>query len=134
MPRSIDKSALAQLESLDSQARYEYLVEQLIENQQVWILSDKAGFVLLNSDGQDCLPVWPHSEAASEWVKGDWKACSPQAIALDVWQERWTAGLIEDKFYIATFPNQAEEALVIEAGDFDEDLSNAAIDIKKKDN
>jgi hypothetical protein len=120
-----NKADFEHLDKLDSQERYEYLVETVIEQQQVWILSDSKGFVLLNSDGEDCLPVWPHKECAEQWLTGDWKACQAEAIALDVWQSRWTVGLTGDKLVIAAFPNQLEEALVLDPSEFDDDLNEA---------
>jgi hypothetical protein len=113
------------LEQLDSQERYEYLVETAVEQQEVWILADDKGFVLLNSDEGDCLPIWPHQECAQQWAHGDWNDCKPQAIDLNAWQTRWTPGLTEDRVVLGAFPNRQEEALVLDPTEFDEDLSNA---------
>jgi hypothetical protein len=120
-----DATNFEHLENLDSQERYDYLIETAVEQQQIWILSDSQGFVLLNSDEGDCLPVWPHKETAQKWVNGDWKDCTPEAIALDVWQSRWTQGLTEDKLVLAAFPNSEEEALVLDPSEFNEDLTEA---------
>ncbi|MDN3651044.1 DUF2750 domain-containing protein [Reinekea marina] len=113
------------LEQLDSQERYEYLVETALEQQEIWILSDNKGFVLLNSEDGDCLPIWPHKECAQQWVHGDWKACEPQSIDLNAWQTRWVPGLTEDQVVVAVFPNRQEEAIVVNPSDIDDDLSNA---------
>ena len=42
--------------------RLSYLVKECISNKQVWILTDQDGCVMLNTEDEDCTPVWP-SEA-----------------------------------------------------------------------
>jgi hypothetical protein len=113
---------LATLETQSSQDRYDYLLEQIIENQEIWILVGDGGSVLLKSDGDECVPVWPHKEAATAWIKGDWSDCKTLSITLTDWQARWTKGLREDDYAVAIFPNQQEEGIVLTSEDFDDDI------------
>ncbi len=119
----LSKMLLAELESFASQQRYDYLIKEVHKQAQVWILADKNGPVLLNNEGTDCVPIWPHEECIESWIEGDWADCRPKAIELSVWLERWTTGLTEDGIDVAIFPNLEEEGLVITAAEFEEDLS-----------
>jgi len=125
MPSNIDQTLLTELETLDTQARYDYLIEQIVKNQQVWILVGSSGSVLLNNEGDDCVPVWPHQQSAEAWIKEEWADCKAQSISLADWQKRWTPGLQEDKYSVAAFPNLQEVSLVIGADEFDQDLLEA---------
>lgn len=113
---------LSQLETQPPQARYEFLLEQIIEQQEIWILVGDTGSVLLSNDGDECVPVWPNKEATLDWIKADWADCQPLSIPLGDWQSRWTKGLREDGFEVAVFPNQLEEAIVVSSEDFDDDI------------
>ena len=44
--------------SANSQQRTDYFVEQVKHHQQVWILNDEDGAVMLTADDEDCIPVW----------------------------------------------------------------------------
>lgn len=116
---------LAELENRSPEDRYNYLLEQAIEQQQLWILVDDGGSVLLTGEGGDCVPVWPHEEAVQPWITEDWSDCKPMAIALFDWQARWTKGLREDGYDVAVYPNLQEEAVTLSAEDFDDDLISA---------
>ena len=125
MASPIDHTLLAQLETQASDKRYDYLLQQLIATQQIWILVGNGGSVLLNSDGDDCVPIWPHQSSASAWIKDEWADCTVTAISVTDWQARWTEGLLTDGISLAAFPNLQEEALVISADAFDEDIYEA---------
>jgi len=87
--------------------------------------------MMLNTEDEDCVPVWPNKEFAEQWITGDWQACKAEAISLSKWQSRWTVGLAEDELAIVVFPNQAEEGLVLLPDEFDFELSKQAKKIKK---
>ncbi|MDX1343490.1 MAG: DUF2750 domain-containing protein [Reinekea sp.] len=113
---------LAQLETQSPQERYDYLLTQAVEQQELWILVGNGGSVLLDCDNEECVPVWPSEEAAKAWIKGDWADCTPHSVSLTDWQARWTKGLREDGYAVAMFPNRQEEAIVLSSEEFDDDL------------
>ncbi|MEJ2043726.1 MAG: DUF2750 domain-containing protein [Reinekea sp.] len=104
---------LNELDRQSSQQRFDYLLEQAIQQQTVWILAGEEGSVLLNCDGEQCVPVWPHQEAAERFINGEWADCRIVSISLIDWQARWTKGLRGDGYLVAAFPNQQDEALVL---------------------
>jgi len=119
------------IEKYDEQKRFKYLLETVIKNREVWLLVDEHGCMMLNTEDEDCVPVWPNKEFAEQWITGDWQACKAEAISLSKWQSRWTVGLAEDELAIVVFPNQAEEGLVLLPDEFDFELSKQAKKIKK---
>jgi len=122
---------LTTIEKYDEQKRFKYLLETVIKNREVWLLVDEHGCMMLNTEDEDCVPVWPNKEFAEQWITGDWQACKAEAISLSKWQSRWTVGLAEDELAIVVFPNQAEEGLVLFPDEFDFELSKQAKKAKK---
>lgn len=122
MAKILDPFTLAELEARTSEQRYSYLVEQVIASEQLWILTDNDGSVLLEEDGSGCVPVWPHKECAEENLNGDWADCKAVAIDKHRWQERWTPGLTEDGYLVAVFPDSEQECVVVTPAEFDDEI------------
>ena len=106
--------------------RLAYLVKESVLNKQLWILTDQDGCVMLNTEDEDCTPVWPSETFAQAWATGDWCACEAKAIDLKTWHSRWTRGLEDDDVAVAVFPSENEEGLVISAQEFDFELKTKA--------
>ncbi len=102
--------------------RYQFLVEEVRKHQQVWILTDEHGCVMLSSEDEDCVPVWPSQECAEYWATSEWEKCSATAIELQNWLKNWTLGLEGDDISVAVFPNPDEEGLIVSPSEFDEDI------------
>lgn len=117
---------LDQIIQMSPEQRHSYLLTQVTLNQSIWILTDEHGCVMLNSDDEDCVPVWPAREFAEYWATGEWSDCVATAIPLKDWLERWTTGLEGDGVSVAVFPNPEEEGIVVFADTFDEELRNKA--------
>ena len=114
------------IEKYNVQKRFQYLLEAVIKNREIWILVDEHGCMMLNTADEDCVPVWPNKEFAQNWITDDWKECKAEAISLNKWQSHWTMGLEEDELAIVVFPNQTEEGLVLFPDEFDFELSKHA--------
>lgn len=119
---SYSNDTFTAFEAKTSHERYDYLLEQVIEQQEVWIMVGDGGSVLLTSDGASCVPIWPNRETAEQWIKGDWSDCTVKAVSLTDWQARWTKGLREDGFDVAVYPNFDQEGIVLSSEEFDDDL------------
>lgn len=113
---------ISTLKQLDSEQRYLYFIEQVVLHKEVWILSDEQGCVMLNTEEEACVPVWPSLESAQMWATSEWQHCQAQSIDLKSWQLRWTPGLEEDGFYVVVFPIESQEGSVIEAHELEADL------------
>lgn len=118
-----------QLAQMSDQQRFEHFVEQSVHNQEIWLLTDEHGCVMLNTEDEDCVPVWPSQEAAEAWATDDWNECQAEPIALKTWQMRWTDGLEDDGFYVVVCPVEQQEGLVVDPQDLAKELTKA---IKQK--
>ncbi len=93
--------------------RYDYFLNKVANFEKIWSLCSDEGWVeLSDSDGEICLPIWPHPDFARAWATDDWADCQPKAIDLSIWLERWTAGLEGDNTLLVVFPVGDDEGLV----------------------
>ncbi|OAN13048.1 hypothetical protein A3K86_15395 [Photobacterium jeanii] len=126
MATPLDQAQIDTINQYDTEQRYKYLLKEVVTNREIWILTDEHGCVMLNSEDEDCVPVWPNQEFAEAWATGDWDNCKAEAISLNKWHSRWTYGLEDDELAIAIFPNQDEEGLVVFPDEFDFELKQQA--------
>ncbi|MDV5170318.1 DUF2750 domain-containing protein [Photobacterium rosenbergii] len=126
MSTPLDPSQIEQIQGYDAEKRYKYLVKEVVSNREIWILTDEHGCVMLNTDDEDCVPVWPNKEFAESWATGEWETCKAEAISLNKWHSRWTYGLEDDELAIVIFPNQDEDGLVVFPDELDFELKQQA--------
>ncbi|MGY0219317.1 DUF2750 domain-containing protein [Endozoicomonadaceae bacterium StTr2] len=108
---------------LSDDQRLDYFLKKVTDFEEIWSLHSNDGWVALSSaDGEDCLPIWPHPDFAKAWATGDWSDCTPKAIKLDYWIERWTPGLERDHTMLAVFPVGEEEGIVLSPAELQESL------------
>lgn len=111
---------------LDAEQRLKYLLKQVINNKQVWLLTDEHGSVMLTTDEEDCIPVWPNQEFAELWATGEWQGFEAKSIALDDWYKKWTRGLESDELSIVVFPLPEDEGVVLYPDELDYELKQQA--------
>lgn len=97
-----------------AEQRYNYLINQAVKHQQVWILADDVGAVMFNSDQEDCIGVWSDEALAALWCTDDWEHCKPMSIGLEKWLKDWLPGLEEDEVSVLVMPDSNDEGIVIE--------------------
>ncbi|MCC4831242.1 DUF2750 domain-containing protein [Shewanella sp. 1_MG-2023] len=117
-PKSIEDQL-----NMTPEARYDYLVEQVKQEQQIWSLQDQDGCVMLTTEDEDCIPMWPSEEAAKLWAVDEWRDCEPLSIPLNEFQERWVGGMSEDDLFVAVFPVQEDLGVVIPPYELDSRLT-----------
>ncbi|GAA3536629.1 DUF2750 domain-containing protein [Zobellella aerophila] len=101
--------------------RFNHFVARVCEHQELWILTDEHGCMMLTSDDdEDCIPVWPHADYARDWARDDWSHCTPEALSLQVWLARWVPGMEEDELLVAVFPTLDETGVVVEPRELEE--------------
>ncbi|MGF1702283.1 DUF2750 domain-containing protein [Photobacterium makurazakiensis] len=126
MSTSLEASQVEAIQGYDTEKRYKYLVKEVVANREIWILTDEHGCVMLNTDDEDCVPVWPNQEFAESWATGEWDNCKAESISLNKWHSRWTHGLEDDELAIVIFPNQNEDGLVVYPDELDFELKQQA--------
>ncbi len=127
---SISSDQLNTIEKYDEEKRLNYLLQQVISNKEIWILADNHGCVMLNTEDEDCVPVWPNEEFAQRWATDEWQECKAEAISLNKWYSRWSTGLADDELALVAFPNQDNQGLVL----FPEEFEEALLKETKKQN
>lgn len=126
MSTPLELSQIEAIQGYDAEKRYKYLVKEVVNNREIWILTDEHGCVMLNTDDEDCVPVWPNKEFAESWATGEWETCKAEAISLNKWHSRWTHGLEDDDLAVVIFPNPNEDGLVIFPDELDFELKQQA--------
>ncbi|MBB1318653.1 DUF2750 domain-containing protein [Shewanella sp. SR43-4] len=104
---------VSELMNLTPEGRYDYMVDQIKAEKIIWTLQDQDGCVMLTTEDEDCIPMWPSEETAALWAVDEWKDCEPLAIPLDEFQERWVSGMEDDDLFIAVFPVQEDLGVVV---------------------
>lgn len=127
---SLTTEQLNTIENYDDEKRLSYLIQQIVSNKQVWILADEHGCVMLNTEEEDCVPIWPAEEFALRWATDEWKNCKAEAISLSKWYSHWITGLADDELAVVTFPNQDNQGLIL----FPEELEDSLLKETKKQN
>lgn len=122
MSYSLSKKDYASVLKLPADQRYEYFIAQVVGSKEIWSLANADGWVAFSSEGDACLPVWPHPDYARAWAVDDWSDCEPQSIELDVWLERWLPGMEADGTLIVVFPNEMEEGVIVSPAEMEESL------------
>lgn len=125
MSAPLDAEQVKTIQEYTPQKRHTYLIQEVLKNKQIWLLADEYGCVMLNSEDEECVPVWPNKEFAETWATKEWSHCTAKAISLEKWHNRWTHGLDEDGLSIVVFPDQNNEGLIFFPDEFDFELQQA---------
>ena len=106
------------------------MLQQVIINQEIWILADEHGCIILKTEDEDCVPVWPNEEFSQRWATDEWQHCKAEVISLSKWYSHWSTSLADDELALVTFPNQDNQGLVL----FPEEFEEALLKQTKKQN
>ncbi len=126
MTKQLTEQQLDTIAGYDAEQRYQYCIKEVVAQGQIWILVDQDGCVMLNTEDEDCVPVWPNQQFAAAWANGDWQDCVPESISVNKWHSRWTHGLEDDDLSIVVFPNDEQEGVIVFPDEFDFALQSQA--------
>lgn len=133
MAQAIDKNQIESILKYDDEQRAKYFLKEVVENHQIWILKDEHGCVMLTTEDEDCIPVWPNEEFAAAWITQEWQHCQAEAIPLNKWFSRWSHGLADDELAIVVFPNQDDQGLVFYPDELEDALKTQQKNQTKKE-
>ncbi len=122
MSEQLSKTQIDAINRFSADQRYDYFVNKVIEQREVWGLSSEEGWVILSDDGDEHLPVWPHPELAALWIGGEYADCEPKQISLDDWLGKWLPGMEKDDLLAAVSPDTEGESIVVSAGELGESI------------
>ncbi|SFM95740.1 DUF2750 domain-containing protein [Marinobacter pelagius] len=97
---------LTQALEMDGEERYDYFLDAVVEEREIWILVNADNHflkIVSEEDGVAYLPVWPSAEFATDYAKGSGDL-SPKAISLPDFFKKWVPGLTRDGLEIGVFP------------------------------
>ncbi len=125
MEYALTADDIKKVTKLDAEQRYDYFINAVVDLEQIWILMDDEGFVLVTAEGEQCIPVWPHAELADLWIEGELAGCQSKAVDISTWLDKWTSGLNGDELSVAVFPHAEEPGVVISPTELAETLLEA---------
>ncbi|GLX83627.1 DUF2750 domain-containing protein [Thalassotalea eurytherma] len=125
MTQALDAQQITTILAYDNSQRANYFLKEVVANNTIWILKDEHGCVMLNTEEEDCVPVWPNEEFAQAWATDEWAQCAPEAISLNKWFSRWTYGLADDDLAVVVFPSVDQEGLVFDSQELEVELKNS---------
>lgn len=97
---------LTQVLDMDGEERYDYFLDEVVEEREIWILINADNHflkIVSEEEGVSYLPVWPSPEFAKDYAKGSGDL-SPKAISLPDFFRKWVPGLTRDGLEIGVFP------------------------------
>ena len=119
---SLTKEQRDNINKLSSEERLKYCIKEIAQHKKIWILTDEHGCVMLNTEEEEGVPVWPHEEFAQEWATGEWSHCKAESISTSKWFSRWTTGLEDDELSVVVFPDVREEGVLLFPDEFEYEL------------
>ena len=126
MSYNVNEHEYTAVTKLGAQGRYEYFVNKITDWEEIWSISDKSGWVLMQDDnGNELVPVWPAERFAKACCIGEWSEFKPKSIPLDAWVDRWIPGITKDKRKCAVFPLNTDQGIVVSTDKLKADIEEA---------
>ena len=122
---TMDTEQFLKITRLRPEARVEFFVPYVQEHQKLWGLHGENGWIMVDSGGELCLPIWPNPDFVIAWERDDFPNCQPKAIELDEFNQHWAEGLTRNNTLLLLFPcGEEEEGIVMSGLEFKECLEN----------
>ena len=102
---------------LPARERAELLVDRVLENKVIWGLMGAEGWIMVDSETQTCLPLWPDEASVAFWQRKDLPDSKPQAIALDEFTGTWLPGLKKNQIGLVLFPSGSLREGIVTSAD-----------------
>ncbi|WP_163931809.1 DUF2750 domain-containing protein [Paraferrimonas sp. SM1919] len=106
--------------SSDPELRLKHLLNAVKASNKIWILTDADGCMMLNTEDEDCVPIWPSEETAKTFAIDEWQHCQPQQISVAKWKSRWSYGLADDELAIVIHPDSEGNGVILDPLEFDQ--------------
>ncbi len=121
----MSQNEVSEILGLDCEARYEYFLDAVGEEREIWILiNSDEHFLKLHSEDQggfEYLPLWP-SEAFAEAYAASESDLKAKSIPLPQFLNRWLPGLEKDAIEVGVFPGADNSVWITEPADLEQDL------------
>ena len=120
------KNPLAQVHDMDGEERYDFFLDEVAEEREIWILVNPDNhFLKIVSEEDDIayVPVWPGEDYAADYAAGA-DELTPKAISLPDFFKRWVPGLSNDGLEIGVFPAPDSEVWISDPRELQKDLQD----------
>lgn len=120
----MSQSNSEELYDLDCESRYDFMLSQVAEEREIWILVNQNNeFLKIYSEDEafEYLPVWPSESLAMFYAEDD-ADLTAKSLSLPKFLKDWIPGLMRDKLEIGVFPGLDATVWVTEAEDFKNDI------------
>jgi hypothetical protein len=120
----MSNSPLTSILEMDGEERYDYFLDAVAEEREVWILVNADNHFLKIVSEEDrvaYLPVWPSEAFAVDYAQtaGD---LSPKAISLPDFFKKWVPGLTKDGVEVGVFPGAQSELWITAPDELQRDI------------
>jgi len=120
----MSNNPLTRILEMDGEERYDYFLDAVVEEREVWILVNADNHflkIVSEEDGVSYLPVWPGEAFAADYAKGTGDL-SPKGIALPDFFKKWVPGLTKDGLEVGVFPGAQSELWITAPEELQRDL------------
>ena len=126
MSKQLTDTQINAFNAMPAEQRFDIFIDSIIENESIWGLFSKDGWVIISGDEDDeYLPVWSHEELASLWASGAKSDSQATPIDLEDWQGEWLPGMIKNGLLIAVSPNKDGDSITLGAEELLADIQKA---------
>lgn len=116
---------------LDGEERFDYFLDTVIEEREIWILVNEDNrFLKIVSEDEDMayLPVWPSADFAAKYAEGA-DGLKPRNLSLPEFFNKWVPGLQKDGLEIGVFPGSDDTLWITPPADLKNDLQDELANI-----
>ncbi len=107
---------------LQSNARYDAVVAHCKKEQDIWMLQDDQGCLIIDLGNEKVLPIWNDSALAEQWKGKEYAGFSASVISYADFSSKWLPGMVKDGFKLGIAPNLAGEGIVVATAEFARDI------------
>lgn len=122
MPYSLNQEEFQNTIALDHEARLTHFIEKVADWEELWGISDGEGWLVQAKGEQAYISLWPHPHFSEDIVKRFMPKNESAEIDFEFLLEELIPTLKQENIYIAVFPNQKWEGLLLSPADFESRL------------
>ncbi|MGC8120236.1 DUF2750 domain-containing protein [Marinobacter sp. VGCF2001] len=115
---------LASILEMDGEERYDFFLDAVVEERELWILINTENQflkIVSDEDGVGYLPVWPSEDFAANYA-GPSSDLRPKALSLPDFFNKWVPGLTRDGLEIGVLPGADGELWITMPEELKKDL------------
>lgn len=89
---------------MQEEERLAHVLDSMMKNKSVIGLMGDSGWILMTSNGETYLPIWPNETLAMAWGEVESPNAKPKEIEKDEWLEAWLPGMAKNGTLVLVCP------------------------------